>query len=100
LRLLLFLFLSALKRVRKMPKKPKTIKVERPAKDSDTLIEVEFTDTEWALVNAYFDQNMNQTRAYLSVFKNAQYDSARVEASKFFAKPTIRAEIKYRHRSY
>lgn len=79
-----------------MPKKQKTIKVERPAGENDTLIEIEFTDTEWALINAYFDNNMNQTRAYLSVFSETKYDSAKVEASKFFTKPNIRAEIKYR----
>ncbi len=80
-----------------MPKKTKTVKVQRPAKDgSDTLIEVEYTDSDWALINAYFDCNMNQTRAYLSVFKDAKYESARVEASKFFARPNIRSEITYR----
>jgi hypothetical protein len=79
-----------------MARKSKKIRVERPVKDSDTLAVVEFADSEWALINAYFDLNMNQTRAYMSVFKDAKYESARVEASKFFAKPNIRAEIEYR----
>lgn len=78
-----------------MPKK-KTITVERPAESGDTLTKVEFIHTDWALVNAYFDCNMNQTRAYLKVFPDAGYESARVEASKKFAKPNIAAEIKYR----
>lgn len=78
-----------------MPKKKKPIIVERPG-ENDTLTSVEFTDVEWALINAYFDSNMNQTRAYLKVFPETKYDSARVDASKFFAKANIRAEIKYR----
>lgn len=79
-----------------MPRKTKTIQVERPAKDGDSLTVVEWLDTEWALINAYFDNNMNQTRAYLSVFPSAKYDSAKVEASKFFTKTNVRDEIKYR----
>jgi hypothetical protein len=78
-----------------MPKK-KTIKVERLEKDGVTLTEVEFIDTEWALVNAYFEENMNQTRAYLRVFPATSYDSARAKASAVFAKVNIRAEIEYR----
>lgn len=79
-----------------MARKNKKIAVERLNEGSDTPTIVEFSDTEWALVNAYFDKNMNQTKAYLSVFKDAKYDSAKVEASKFFTKPNIRREIEYR----
>lgn len=79
-----------------MPTKEKIIKVERLAENSDTPIVVEFTATEWALVNAYFSENMNQTRAYLKVFSKTPYESARVKASQFFSKVNIRAEITYR----
>lgn len=79
-----------------MPKKAKIIKVERPVENSDTPITVEFSATEWALINAYFSENMNQTRAYLKVYPKTGYESARVDASKFFAKTNIRAEITHR----
>ena len=79
-----------------MANKNRKMKVERPGENGDTPILVEFLDTEWSVINAYFDCNMNQTKAYLSVFKDAKYESARVEASKLFAKPNIRKEIEYR----
>lgn len=91
-----------------MPKKEKIIKVERPDPNAEdgSLTEVEFTASEWALINAYFEENLNQTRAYLKVHpiresisedeKRKKYDVARTSASKEFAKPNIKAEIKYR----
>jgi hypothetical protein len=79
-----------------MPKKEKIVKVERLEEGKDTPTIIEFTATEWALVNAYFDENMNQTRAYLKVFPTTKYDSARVDASKYFAKSNIKGEIIHR----
>jgi hypothetical protein len=72
------------------------VRVEVPGKPGDTPTILEFTADEWAMVNAYFDENMNQTRAYLKIHPGANYDSARTEASKFFAKPYIQAEIERR----
>lgn len=79
-----------------MPKKEKIIKVERLAEGSDTHITVEFSANEWALINAYFTENMNQTRAYLKVYPNTPYESAKVKASQFFTKVNVRGEITYR----
>ena len=91
-----------------MPKKEKIIKVERPNPDDDgkTQIEIEFNASEWSLVNAYFEENLNQTRAYLKVHpipeglsdeeSRKKYDVARTSASKEFAKPNIKSEIRYR----
>jgi phage terminase small subunit len=79
-----------------MPKKPKMVKIEVPGKPGDTPTVLEFTANEWEMVNAYFDENMNQTRAYLKIHPGANYDSAKTEACKFFTKPHIRAEIERR----
>jgi hypothetical protein len=79
-----------------MPKKPKMVKIEVPGKPGDTPTVLEFTANEWAMINAYFDENMNQTRAYLKVRPDTPYESARTLASSFFAKVHIRAEIERR----
>lgn len=91
-----------------MPKKEKIIKVERPNPNGEdgSLVEMEYTASEWALINAYFEENLNQTRAYLSVHPipagisdeeaRKKYDVARTSASKEFAKPNIKLEIRYR----
>jgi hypothetical protein len=75
-----------------MPKKEKTIQIETQDENGDTHT-VEFTNLEWSLINAYFSEGMNQTRAYLSVHPSTKYDSAKVEASKFFTRPNIKAEV-------
>lgn len=72
------------------------VTIEVPSENSDTPTEIEFTADEWAIVNAYFDENMNQTRAYLKLHPNCNYDSARVNASGIFAKANIRSEIERR----
>ena len=91
-----------------MPRKEKIIQVERPNPNADdgSLIKVDFTASEWALINAYFEENLNQTRAYLKVHpipsgiseeeSRKKYDVARTSASKEFAKPNIKSEIRYR----
>lgn len=79
-----------------MPKKPKLITVEAQGANGDTLIEIELSAEDWQLVNAYFDENMNQTRAYLSVHPHTPYDSARTLSSMAFARINIRAEIRRR----
>jgi hypothetical protein len=79
-----------------MPKKPKMVRVEVPGKPGDTPTVLEFTASEWEMVNAYFDENMNQTRAYLKINPKVTYDSARMAASVFFARSNIRAEIERR----
>lgn len=68
------------------------------SENSDTLINPDLTPEENALVSAYFGNGMNQTRAYAEILSidltdKKKYDSARVEASKRFAKPNIKAEI-------
>lgn len=76
-----------------MPRKPKIITVETPNENSGIPTGVELSADEWSIVNAYFDENMNQTRAYLSLHPEAAYDTARATASVIFAKHNIRAEI-------
>ena len=78
-----------------MPKKQKLVKVKVQGEDG-AITTVEFTADEWALVNAYFDENMNQTRAYLRVHPNSKYNSARTKSSVIFAKGNIREEIERR----
>jgi PBSX family phage terminase large subunit len=56
------------------------------------------TADEWELINAYFDENMNQTQAYLSIHKQTGYDVARTKSSQIFAKGNVRAEIRRRLR--
>lgn len=80
-----------------MPKKEKTVKIEYQDENGVTLTN-EFTPQEWSVINAYFENGMNQTRAYLAVFPDILYDSARVKASQFFAKVNVRDEIARRLR--
>lgn len=47
------------------------------------------------MVNAYFETGMNQTQAYLKVYPDSGYDSARTTASTLFAKPNIKAGIRH-----
>lgn len=49
---------------------------------------------EVAFVTAYFKNNMNGTRAYMSLHPNATYDSARALASKTLSNVNILNEIK------
>lgn len=60
----------------------------------DTRTETDLDDL--AYVVAYFDNNMNQTRAYMSLHPDAGYDSARTLSARVFAKVGIREEIKRR----
>lgn len=57
---------------------------------------IELTPDEQAFVNAYFEKNMNGTRAYMKLHPKAAYDTARVNASVTLTKTNIRAEIKRR----
>lgn len=61
---------------------------------SDTPIEP--TPDELAFVVAYFEENMNGTRAYMKLHPKSSYDAARSSAPVVLAKPSIRAEIKRR----
>lgn len=51
------------------------------------------TDREKLLVKAYIENLGVQYKAYMQVFPNSKYESARVESSKYFAKPSIRKAI-------
>jgi phage terminase small subunit len=72
------------------------VKIEVPGKPGDTPTVLEFTSSEWEMINAYFDENMNQVRAWLKIHPGSEYNSAGVSASEFFRKPNIRAEIERR----
>jgi hypothetical protein len=61
---------------------------------NDTLIELSLDDL--AFITAYFEENMNGTRAYMKLHPKSSYDSARSSASTILAKPNIRAEVKKR----
>lgn len=61
---------------------------------SDTRIEL--NNDELAAVAAYFECNMNQTRAYMMLHPKTPYDSARSLGSSLFAKVNIKSEIKRR----
>jgi len=63
---------------------------------SDTPIEIKPTLDELALIDAYFEENMNGTRAYMKGHPNSSYEAARSSASAILTKPNIRAEIKRR----
>ena len=57
---------------------------------------IELTPDELAFIAAYFEENMNGTRAYMKLHPKASYDSARALASQTLANVNIRAEIKLR----
>ena len=61
---------------------------------SDTPIEP--TPDELAFVAAYFEENMNGTRAYMKLHPKASYESAKATASVVLTNLNIRAEIKRR----
>jgi PBSX family phage terminase large subunit len=61
------------------------------AENSDTPIKLSLD--ELAMVNAYFECNMNATRAYMKLHPKASYDSARTTASDMLTKPNIKGEI-------
>jgi phage terminase large subunit len=54
------------------------------------------TADELAFVAAYFENNMNGTRAYMSLHPKSSYDAARSSAPVILAKPSIKDEIKRR----
>jgi phage terminase small subunit len=49
-----------------------------------------------AFVNEYFLCGLNQTEAYMRLYPNSSYDSARANASRLIAKDSISAEIQRR----
>jgi len=55
---------------------------------------IELTNDELAFVAAYFECNMNGTRAYMKLHPNSSYDAARSSAPVVLAKPSIKYEIK------
>lgn len=56
----------------------------------------ELTLDDLAFITAYFEENMNGTRAYMKLHPKSSYDSSRSSASTVLANPSIRAEIKRR----
>jgi phage terminase small subunit len=88
------------KKVKKIKKttKKQTKKAKAPPKKISTKPIKEanepLTDKEeWLCREFICDYAENQVRAYMHVFKSTNYDSARTESSKFFAKPNIKRRI-------
>lgn len=78
-----------------MPKKKTLVIIQEQNENSDSPIEYSLTVEEWRLVNAYFETGMNQTQAYLKVYPDSGYDSARTTASTLFAKPNVKAGVRH-----
>lgn len=55
---------------------------------------IELTNDEQAFVTAYFENNMNGTRTWLSLHPNVTYESAKAMASAALTKLNVKAEIK------
>jgi len=49
---------------------------------------------ELAFVTAYFEENMNGTRAYMKLHPKASYDTARANGSETLARTNIRSEVR------
>jgi len=62
-----------------------------PEEKNDTPIEL--SNDELAFIAAYFECNMNGTRAYMKLHPKSSYDSARSSAPAYIANPSIKAEI-------
>jgi len=69
---------------------PKGTPTDNPEPD------IKLTPDETAFIAAYFEENMNATRAYMKQHPDAGYDTARAAASVTIAKYNIKAEIKRR----
>lgn len=63
--------------------------------NNDTPI-IELTFDELAFVNAYFEHNMNGTRAYMKLHPKVTYESAKATASLVLTNVNVKAEIKRR----
>lgn len=89
------------KKSAKPPKSSKKAKVrKRPKKKKPTIkapvneIEEPLTDKEEQLCLEFIcDYAENQVRSYMHVYGTENYNSARTESSKFFAKPNIKRRI-------
>jgi hypothetical protein len=57
---------------------------------------IELTPDELAFIAAYFEENMNGTRAYMKLHSKASYESAKATASVVLTNLNIKAEIKRR----
>jgi len=57
---------------------------------------IELTLDELAFVNAYFECNMNGTRAYMKLHPKVTYESAKATASVVLTNLNVRAEVKRR----
>lgn len=54
------------------------------------------TDKQRIFIDTYFINGLNQTRAYMSVYPDADYPAARSSASRLIANANVRAEIERR----
>jgi hypothetical protein len=63
---------------------------------NENVIHIEPSLDELAFVNAYFEENMNGTRAYMKLHPKAGYDTARANASETLARTSVRAEVRRR----
>ncbi len=55
---------------------------------------IELNESEQAFVTAYFEENMNATRAYLKLHPKVKYESARAASSAFLTNLNVKAAIK------
>lgn len=74
-----------------MPTRKSKPKKSAQNKDIRTAHEVSAQDESFII--AYFDNNMNATRAYMTTHPNANYETARKEGSRVARKPAVKARI-------
>jgi len=65
-------------------------------KDEPNDTPIELSLDELAFIAAYFESNMNGTRAYMKLHPKSSYESAKANASETLTKVNLRAEIKRR----
>lgn len=74
-------------------KKKKEVKAIAKTKEKEKIAEQLTAKEEWLCREFVADFAENQVRSYMHVYGTTNYDSARTESSKFFAKPNIKKRI-------
>jgi phage terminase small subunit len=63
------------------------------SQDENSVIPIELSLDDKAMLAAYLKNNLNATRAWMATHPNAKYDSARASGSEWLAKPNIKSEV-------